>query len=87
MQTPLHNTKVMMWCGFTTSTIIGPFFFEEMHDSGFVTVSGMGERHTDTLYNHIIPSLADKHLLGSTIFMQDGTPPHIVTRVRCPAHV
>ncbi|GFT54178.1 uncharacterized protein TNCV_1798131 [Trichonephila clavipes] len=28
------------------------------------------------------PSLADKHLLERTIFMQDGAPPHIARRVK-----
>ncbi|GFV12395.1 uncharacterized protein TNCV_3146421 [Trichonephila clavipes] len=34
------------------------------------------------LQNRIIPSLADKHLLERTIFMQDGAPPHIARRVK-----
>ncbi|GFU80118.1 uncharacterized protein TNCV_579981 [Trichonephila clavipes] len=79
---PLHDEKVTVWVGFTTSTVIGPFFFEEMRDSGFVTATVTGERYTDMLQNHIIPSLADKHLLERTIFMQDGAPPHIARRVK-----
>lgn len=82
VQTPLHDQKVTVWCGFNTSTVIGPFFFEEMRDSDFVTVSVTGKRYADMLQNQIIPSLADKHLLGSTIFMQDGAPPHIAKRVK-----
>ncbi|GFY32051.1 uncharacterized protein TNCV_2621881 [Trichonephila clavipes] len=68
--------------GFTTSTVIGPFFFEEMRDCGFVTATVTGERHADMLQNRIIPSLADKHLLERTIFMQGGAPPHIARRVK-----
>ena len=60
-----------------THTVIGPFFFEEMRDSGFVTATVTGERYADMLQNRIIPSLADKHLLEGTIFMQDGASPHI----------
>ena len=61
---PLHDEKVVMvWVAFTTSTVIGPFFFEEMRDSGFVTATVTGERYADTLQNRIIPSLAEKHLL------------------------
>ncbi|GFT32785.1 uncharacterized protein TNCV_2901771 [Trichonephila clavipes] len=53
-----------------------------MRDSGFVTATVTGERYADMLQNRIIPSLADKHLLEQTIFMQDGTPPHIARRVK-----
>ncbi|GFV83887.1 uncharacterized protein TNCV_387951 [Trichonephila clavipes] len=44
VETPLHDEKVTVWVGFTTSTVIGPFFFEEMRDSGFVTATVTGER-------------------------------------------
>ncbi|GFX03746.1 uncharacterized protein TNCV_2113181 [Trichonephila clavipes] len=82
VETPLHDEKVTVWVGFTPSTVIGPFFkcFEEMRDSGFVTATVTGERYADMLQNRIIPSLADKHLLERTIFMQDGAPPHIASR-------
>ncbi|GFV11914.1 uncharacterized protein TNCV_109621 [Trichonephila clavipes] len=82
VETPLHNEKVTVWVGFTTSTVIVPFFFEEVRDSGFVTATVTGEWYADMLQNHIIPSLADKHLLERTIFMQDGSPPHIARRVK-----
>ncbi|GFS73474.1 uncharacterized protein TNCV_1101811 [Trichonephila clavipes] len=44
VETPLHDEKVTVWGGFTTSTVIGPFFFEEMRDSGVVTATVTGER-------------------------------------------
>ncbi|GFT01160.1 uncharacterized protein TNCV_3373011 [Trichonephila clavipes] len=49
VETPLHDEKVTVWVGFTTSTVIGPFFFEEMRDSGFVTATVTGERYADML--------------------------------------
>ncbi|GFX32578.1 uncharacterized protein TNCV_3704521 [Trichonephila clavipes] len=82
VETPLHDEKIPVWVEFTTSTVIGPFFFEEMRDSGFVTATVTGERYADMLQNRIIPSLADRHLLKRTIFMQDGAPPHIARRVK-----
>ncbi|GFV92937.1 uncharacterized protein TNCV_1693301 [Trichonephila clavipes] len=82
LETPLHGEKITVWVGFTTSTIIGPFFFEEMRDSGFVTATVTGERYADMLQNRIIPSLTDKHLLERAIFMQDGAPPHIARHVK-----
>ncbi|GFU25075.1 uncharacterized protein TNCV_568301 [Trichonephila clavipes] len=82
VETPLHDKKVAVWVGFTTSTVIEPFFFEEMRDSAFVAATMTGERYADMLQNRIIPSLADKHLLERTIFMQDGAPPHIARHVK-----
>ncbi|GFT57393.1 uncharacterized protein TNCV_2035191 [Trichonephila clavipes] len=82
VETSLHDVKVTVWVGFTTSTVIGPFFFKEMRDSGFVTATVTGERYADMLQNRISPSLADKHLLERTIFMQDGAPPHIARCVK-----
>ena len=76
-QSPLHDEKVMVWCGFTVSTIIVSFFFEEMHDSGFETVSVTGERCANMLQNLVIPSLTDKHT-----FMQDGALPDIAGQVK-----
>ena len=77
-----QGEKVRVWVGFNTSTFIGPFFFEEMRDSGFLTAIVTGERYADILQNRIIPSLTDKHLLEDTIFMQDDALPHIARRVK-----
>ncbi|GFU22724.1 uncharacterized protein TNCV_762991 [Trichonephila clavipes] len=82
VETPLHDEKVTIWVGFTTSTVIGLFFFKEMRDSGFVTATVTGELYADMLQNRIIPSLADKHLLERTTFMQDSAPLHIARRVK-----
>ena len=72
----------MVWCGFIAFTIIRPFFFKEMHDFGFETVSLTSERYANMLLNRIIPNLADKHLLVSTNFMQDGALLHIPKQVK-----
>lgn len=71
-----------MWYEFSTSTIIGPIFFQEMHDCVSVTVSVTVERYANILQNHIILSLADNHLLESIIFMQNDAPPRIARRVK-----
>ncbi|GFV32619.1 uncharacterized protein TNCV_441111 [Trichonephila clavipes] len=34
---PLHSPKVTVWCGFTATFILGPFFFEETTRNGPVT--------------------------------------------------
>ncbi|GFV87672.1 uncharacterized protein TNCV_779561 [Trichonephila clavipes] len=38
---PLHSPKVTVWCGFTATFILGPFFFEETTRSGPVTCTVM----------------------------------------------
>ena len=72
----------MVCDGFTASTVIRPFFFQEMRDSGSETVSVTGVKYADMFQNRIIPSLAHKCLLESTTFMQDGSPPHITRQMK-----
>ena len=35
-------------------------------------------RYCDLLRQHVIPALRERGALDSTVFMQDGAPPHIV---------
>ena len=79
-RTPFHEEKVTVRCGFAVSTIIGPFFFEEMRDSYFKIANLTGGRFADILQNHIIHSLSDKHLLESPNLRQDGAPPDIARK-------
>ncbi|GFY31889.1 uncharacterized protein TNCV_2620261 [Trichonephila clavipes] len=55
VETPLHDEKVTVWVGFTTSTVIGPFFFEEMRDSGFVTATRDGSFGDDRVLSRHFP--------------------------------
>ncbi|GFT54171.1 uncharacterized protein TNCV_698981 [Trichonephila clavipes] len=49
-KTPLHDEKVTVWVGFTTSTVISrAFFFEEMRDSGFVTATVTGPQRSQSV--------------------------------------
>ena len=83
----MHDEKVTVWFEFTISTVIGPIFFEEIPDPVCETVSMTGERCTNMLQNHIIPSLDDNHLLRfKQTFMQDGAPPHIARQVKDLLH-
>ncbi|GBN15897.1 hypothetical protein AVEN_144704-1 [Araneus ventricosus] len=79
---PLHSQKVTEWCGFTAAIIVGPFFFEEIGPSGAVTCTVNGTRYETLLRNQLIPALQQRVCVDSTIFMQDGAPPHIVTPVK-----
>lgn len=77
LQVPLHSPKVTVWCGFTASFILGPYFFEELTARGPVTCSINGQRYATLLENKIVPDLQARQCLSRTIFMQDGAPPHI----------
>lgn len=76
-QVSLHPAKITVWCGFTSTFIIGPYFFEEVTPTGFKTCSVNGQRYRDMLTTFVIPELQQRHRVQETIFMQDGAPPHI----------
>ncbi|GFW36722.1 uncharacterized protein TNCV_1220541 [Trichonephila clavipes] len=82
LQVPLHSPKVTVWCGFSTSFILGPYFFEELGAGGPVTCSITGQRYASLLRNKIIPDLQARQCLSRIIFMQDGAPPHITCCVK-----
>jgi hypothetical protein len=69
----LHSPKLCVWMGLTSKFALRPFFFEE-------TINA--DRYLEMLQTHVRPQLANKRKLSSTIFMQDGAPPHFATRVR-----
>ena len=79
---PLHSPKVTVWCGFTSTFIIGPFFFEENTRNGPVTCTVTAERYRNMLENFVIPKIQQRQCLDSITFMQDGAPPHIGLRVQ-----
>ncbi|GBL88979.1 hypothetical protein AVEN_255144-1 [Araneus ventricosus] len=78
----LHSQKVTVWCGFAAAFILCLFFFEEIGPSGPVTCTVDGKRYESLLRNQLIPALQQRGCVDSTIFMQDGAPPHIATPVK-----
>ena len=50
-----------------------PYFFP-----GTVT----GENYADMLRNHVVPQIRRKRRMESTIFQQDGAPPHFSSAAR-----
>ncbi|GFT13985.1 transposable element tc3 transposase [Trichonephila clavipes] len=82
LQVPLHSPKVTMWCGFSASFILGPYFFEELGAGGPVTCSITGQRYASLLRNKIIPNLQARQCLSRIIFIQDGAPPHTTRCVK-----
>ncbi|GFX34555.1 uncharacterized protein TNCV_3657931 [Trichonephila clavipes] len=51
LQVPLHSPKVTVWCGFSTSFILGPYFFEELGAGCPVTCSITGHLYASLLRN------------------------------------
>ncbi|GFX66107.1 transposable element tc3 transposase [Trichonephila clavipes] len=84
LRVPLHSPKVTVWCEFSASFILVPYFFEELGAGGPVSCSITGQRYASLLRNKIIPDLQASQCLSRIIFMQDGAPPHIT---RCVTDV
>ncbi|GFU86465.1 uncharacterized protein TNCV_1418171 [Trichonephila clavipes] len=82
LRVPLHSPKVTVWCGFSASFILGPYFFEELGAGGPVTCFITGQRYASLLRNKIIPDMQARQCLSRIIFMQDGAPPHITRCVK-----
>lgn len=66
----LHPLKVTVWCGVTSTRVIGPYFFEG-EDGETVTVNG--ERYRAMIENLIRPEVEDK---PETWWQQDGATAH-----------
>ncbi|GAA47268.1 hypothetical protein CLF_100154 [Clonorchis sinensis] len=62
----LHSSHLCVWRGFSSKCLLCPFFFDAM-------VSGDSYLHV--LQTHVIPQLK-QHKKSSTVFQQDGAPPH-----------
>ncbi|GFX07860.1 uncharacterized protein TNCV_4161291 [Trichonephila clavipes] len=73
---PLHSPKVTVWCEFTATFILGPFFFEETTRNGLVTCTVMARKYKNMLENFVAPQMLQHHCLDLITFMQDGSPPH-----------
>ncbi|GBL94007.1 hypothetical protein AVEN_76723-1 [Araneus ventricosus] len=73
---------VTVWCGFTAAFIVGPFFFEEIGPSCPVTCTVNGTRFESLLRKQLHPAQQQHGRVDSTIFMQDGSPPHIATPLK-----
>jgi hypothetical protein len=69
----LHSPHLCVWMGFSSKCLLCPFFFNG-------TVSGDSYLHM--LQTHVIPQLKQHKKKSSTIFQQDGAPPHYSNQVR-----
>ena len=65
---PTHSKRVTVWCGFRSSGIIGPFFFENAQGEA-VTVNA--ERYRAML-NEFLFTKVEEQDIGNIWFQQDG---------------
>lgn len=79
--TPFHEAKVTVWFNITSTFLIGPYFFEQFTSTGMKTCSITGVRYTTMLQNYAIPELQQLNVFNDIVWIQDGVPPHIATRV------
>ena len=71
-EVPLHDEKVTVWCGVSSKTVIGPFFFQNENGHA-VTINQ--ERYRDMMTNFVMPIIRRKRM-RQFWFQQDGAPPH-----------
>ena len=69
---PLHPLKVTVWCGVTSSRIIGPYFFEDS-DGNTETVNG--NRYRQMLQKYLFHEMEDMNT-ENIWFQQDGATAH-----------
>ena len=73
IETDIHAPKVCVWFGYSAQYRLTPFFFPS-------TVTG--ENYRNMLRDHVIPQIRRHHRMDSTVFQQDGAPPHFSTVAR-----
>lgn len=79
---PLHPQKVTAWVGLASWGLVGPFFFEEIHNDQPVTVTVNSDRYGELLRDSLMPALGYMEgFNGETWFQQDGAPPHTARRI------
>uniref|UniRef100_A0A8C5WFK5 DUF4817 domain-containing protein n=1 Tax=Leptobrachium leishanense TaxID=445787 RepID=A0A8C5WFK5_9ANUR len=72
-QTPLHSSKVTVWCAMSSLGLIGPYFFENDREQA-VTVNA--QRYSEMLHSFFIPQLRQHGMNNETLFQQDGATSH-----------
>lgn len=67
VEKPLHDQKVMVWCGISAKRVFGPYFFDS-------TVNK--DSYLDMLQNKFLPELRKVRDYKKYYFQQDGATPH-----------
>ena len=65
--------KVTVWCGMTSTSLVGPYLLEDTMNSS---------RYLCMLEDYVMPIISQWPSADDLIFMQDGAPPHYARSVR-----
>ena len=74
---PLRDEKVTVMCSITSTSILGPYFFEKVTDGDLQTCTVTSARYLDMLTHYSIPELQRQNALSEVVWMQDGSPPEV----------
>ena len=74
IEKPLHSPKICVWVGFSAKIIIPPVIIRKD------TIDG--DKYHEILLKHVIPFLRRHRRCSSTVYQQDGAPPHIKNNVK-----
>ena len=61
---PLHDEKMTVWCGITSTFLLGPYFFQEATDSDLQTCTVTSVRYLDMLSHYAITELQRQKALS-----------------------
>ena len=68
-----NKQKLTVWCGITSTKLVGPFIIRETMN---------GDRYLRMLRTQVWPEVSTWENAENLILMQDGAPPHFKTEVR-----
>lgn len=73
-----YAPHITVWCALSSTTVVGPYFFED----GGATVTVTGARYREMLEQFFVPELQRLNLpLNRIWFQQDGAPAHTAAHV------
>ena len=78
IEKPTHPKRVIVWCGFWSRDIIGPFFFIENEQREAVIVNG--DRY-QAMLNEFLFTKIEEEDIDNIWFQQDGTTCHIAEAI------
>ncbi|CAG0896391.1 unnamed protein product [Darwinula stevensoni] len=79
VQQPLHDSKVMVWHGFTFGFILEPYFFVKANETGQKMVTIIAPLYHDLPMTKAISELHDCGVIEQITFMQYNALPNIAT--------
>ena len=73
VERPLHDKKILVWCGISVNRVFGPYYFENTINQ---------KNYLEMLKNFFWPKLLRTAEYKKYIFQQDGARSHTATTVQ-----